>query len=1067
VPRAFSFPSERLASQFARHVRERGDEYWGEGRVRVTSGDARMVQATVRGSRPYSVVIERIGGRLSLNCSCEYFADGNNCKHLWAVLLACDEDGYLMSAADGGEPAAPPARTELPAWEQQLHDAIEPANARAAVPSHTILPSSEFLYVVEGNAMPAQDAVSLVIAERRPRKNGAWSKLQPLSYADASALAAAREADREIGAWLASTRASVAPWQAAYASVDLSHYRLQGPLARHLVPLLCATGRLFLRRHHADADAALVGPLVWDDGPAWELAVEVHPDGSSYAIEGTLVRGDDRRELVSRYLVAAGLAFVDATVARADIGDGGVWLKTFRHADRLLVPKTDTSRLQQLLAESPRPKRLDLPPELRLAESQLVPRARLNVHAARHSWSRSGELRTVEASFDYDGVIVRDGDPRARVIDSERGRLLLRDRETEGRALDLLRTLGTQADPWAAKDAPGLALPETRLRGALRTLMLAGWQVNVEGHRYRVAQGLRFGVTSGIDWFDVHGDVTFEDGSSLPMTSVLDALRKGAPEVTLETGDTVLLPDEWSRRFGFLARVGDRAENGLRFTNRQVGLLDALLAAQPEVSVDAAFLRARTRLRRFERVEPVREPRGFKGELRAYQREGLGWLRFLQEFGLGGCLADDMGLGKTVQVLALLLSRRAKSPHPSLVVAPRSLVFNWIDEAQRFTPGLRVVDQSGADRRRDPAAWKDADVVIATYGTLRRDAVHLEAVPFDYVILDEAQAIKNARSETAKAARLLKAEHRLALSGTPIQNHLGEVWSLFEFLNPGLLGRAGAFDAALDAGEADHAVVAGVLRPFLLRRTKEQVIKELPQKTEQTLYCDLEGDQLKLYRTLRDQYRTSVLAAVDRQGLARSKMHVLEALLRLRQAACHSALVVPQRPKATSAKLDALVPLLAEVIEEGHKVLVFSQFTSFLKLLVPLLEKRGVVFEYLDGQTRDRAVRVRRFQEDPACSAFLISLKAGGLGLNLTAADYVFILDPWWNPAAEAQALDRAHRIGQTRPVMAYRLIARNTVEEKVLELQRSKRALADAILTEDMSLIRGIAREDLEALLS
>ena len=299
-----------------------------------------------------------------------------------------------------------------------------------------------------------------------------------------------------------------------------------------------------------------------------------------------------------------------------------------------------------------------------------------------------------------------------------------------------------------------------------------------------------------------------------------------------------------------------------------------------------------------------------------------------------------------------------------------------------------------------------------------------------------------------------------------MQNHLGELWSLFEFLNPGLLGRAAAFQGLIDDDDPQHALLAALLRPFILRRTKEQVAKELPPKTEQTLFCDLEGEQLKLYRGLRDHYRASVLAEVDRQGLARSKMHVLEALLRLRQAACHTALVAPDK-RSSSAKLDALLPLLTEVIEEGHKALVFSQFTSFLQQLVPLLEKRGIVFEYLDGRTKDRAARVRRFQEDPACPVFLVSLKAGGLGLNLTAAEYVFILDPWWNPAAEAQAVDRAHRIGQTRPVFAYRIIARDTVEEKVLELQQSKRRLADAILTEDNSVIRGLKREDLEALLS
>jgi superfamily II DNA or RNA helicase len=1081
MPRALLFPSDQLAQMFPRHIRERGEEYWARGLVKVTFGDAREVEATVQGTRPYTVEIEKVGGRLSMHCSCEAFAGGQRCKHLWAVLMAADQEGYLTtdiasgantSAAAGstresrgplGTPAPPPP--EPPAWEKRLHNLTRPdADAPAARATRTISPSNEYLYVIEATSTRVQEALTVFIGERKPLKKGGWTKVQPLVYDEATALAAARAADREIIGWLASSRGAASPWQSGYDG-DLVHYRLQGPLARHVVPMLCATGRLYLRRHPSNPD--LVGPLSWDDGPAWELTIEVRPETPSYVIDGALVRGAERRPLASTDLLIDGLAFIDSSVARAEIGGGAAWLAALGTADRLVVPKEEGPRLQLMLAEAPRPVRLELPPELRIDEVRVAPRVRLRIDTPRSDWGRSGHLRALELSFDYDGVIVAEPDRRTRLHDPQRGRLLVRDRDAERGAFDQLRALGAQVDPWASRDSPALVLADTKLRGALRELMRAGWHVDVQGHRYLVAQGLRFGVSSGIDWFDVRGDVTFEDGSSMPMAAILDALRHGAGEARLNNGDTVLLPDDWSRRFGFLARIGDRAEDGLRFTQRQVGLLDALLAAQPEVSVDAAFQRARTRLRRFERIEAIPAPRGFKGELRPYQREGLGWLRFLQEFGFGGCLADDMGLGKTVQVLALLQSRRGKSPHPSLVVAPRSLVFNWIDEAQRFTPGLRVVDQSGADRRRDPAAWKDADVVIVTYGTLRRDAVHLADVPFDYVILDEAQAIKNARSETAKAARLLQAEHRLALSGTPIQNHLGEVWSLFEFLNPGLLGRAGAFEAALDAGEADRALVASVLRPFLLRRTKEQVVKELPQKTEQTLYCDLEGEQLKLYRTLRDQYRASVLSAIDRQGLARSKMHVLEALLRLRQAACHSALVAPERPKPVSAKLDALVPLLAEVVDEGHKALVFSQFTSFLKLLLPLLEERGIVFEYLDGQTRDRAARVRRFQEDPACSAFLISLKAGGLGLNLTAADYVFILDPWWNPAAEAQALDRAHRIGQTRPVMAYRLIARDTVEEKVLELQQSKRALADAILTEDMSLIRGIAREDLEALLS
>jgi SNF2 family DNA or RNA helicase len=343
-------------------------------------------------------------------------------------------------------------------------------------------------------------------------------------------------------------------------------------------------------------------------------------------------------------------------------------------------------------------------------------------------------------------------------------------------------------------------------------------------------------------------------------------------------------------------------------------------------------------------------------------------------------------------------------------------------------------------------------------------------VNFDYVILDEAQAVKNPSSESAKAVRLIRGNHRLALSGTPVQNHLGDLWSLFDFLNPGMLGGASVFNSTQSTLRnpdiETRDMLARALRPFILRRTKEQVAKELPPKLEQTLYCELDAAQRK-YDELRAHYRQALLERVEREGLNKSKMQILEALLRLRQAALHPGLIDPARSTESSAKLDVLLPRLAEVIDEGHKALVFSQFTSMLSIVREQLDREKIPYEYLDGKTTDRQSRVERFQSNPECKLFLISLKAGGLGLNLTAADYVFLLDPWWNPAVEAQAIDRTHRIGQTKQVYACRLIAKDTVEEKVLALQQSKRALADAIISEENSVIRTLGREDLELLLS
>jgi SNF2 family DNA or RNA helicase len=663
-------------------------------------------------------------------------------------------------------------------------------------------------------------------------------------------------------------------------------------------------------------------------------------------------------------------------------------------------------------------------------------------------------------------------------VDAARRRVVHRAPDLEHAARQRLLDLGAiiRRDWYSGRRQ--LVIPPRQLHAVVLALAADGWHVEADGRRYRTASQAQARISSGVDWFELHADVTFGDSrASLPQ--LLAALRAGEQTVRLDDGSEGILPMAWLERYaaiGELATGTDSAagaddSDAIRFSRGQAALLDALLAAQPEVEPDETFARIRDELHAFEGVAAEEPPPTFRGELRPYQKEALGWMSFLRRLRLGGCLADDMGLGKTVQVLALLEQRRIDGAGMSLVVVPKSLVFNWIAEAARFTPELRIRNYTGTDRRSEPIDPGSCDVVISTYGTLRRDAPELAAIDFDYVVLDEANAIKNPDSVSAKAARLLRGRHRLALSGTPIENHLGELWSLFEFLNPGMLGSAAAFAAlrpgVRSAADIDGAdILARALRPFLLRRTKEQVAPELPERTEQTLYVELEGEQRALYDTLRQHYRSELLGHIDEVGLARSKMRILEALLRLRQAACHPGLIDATRKNAGSAKLRMLMDTLDEVVDEGHRALVFSQFTSFLALVREKLDRAGIAYEYLDGRTRDRQERVERFQAGGGAPIFLISLRAGGHGLNLTAADYVFVLDPWWNPAVEAQAIDRTHRIGQTKPVVAMRLIARDTVEEKVLELQQSKRELADAILGEDAGVLAGITREDLELLL-
>ena len=731
--------------------------------------------------------------------------------------------------------------------------------------------------------------------------------------------------------------------------------------------------------------------------------------------------------------------------------------------------------------------RLELPEDLAFREVAVVPGRVLKVGPpASRRWGDPSNRLTGVLGFSYDGLPVAHGDEREVIADADARRLLRRDRVAEADAVRQLEDTGFRAldrrDSYHDADFAKFDIPPARLAGAVRALVGAGWRVEAEGRFHRRPGRFQLSVSSGVDWFDLEAKVDF-DGVAARLPDLLRAIRRGEKTIVLDDGSIGMLPDEWLARYGLLAEVGQPEGDRLRFQPAQVGLLDALLAAEPEVAVDSLFAKARDELASFDRLEAEAAPPGFEGALRPYQELGLGWMSFLRRFGFGGCLADDMGLGKTVQVLAMLASRargtgrqksaRTPARQPSLVVVPKSLVWNWQQEAARFAPSLRVLAHVGPDRAGDAAALRQAvgaaDLVLTTYGCLRKDAVFLREIAWDYLILDEAQAIKNADSESAKAARLLRGDHRLVLSGTPIENHIGELWSLIDFLNPGMLGAARVFSGAAGNRRPDRealAVLARALRPFILRRTKEQVAPELPPKHQETILCEMEPDQRRLYEELRTHYRSKLLGKIDREGLAKSKIQVLEALLRLRQAACHPALIDAKRAGEGSAKLEVLLARLEEVRREGHKALIFSQFTSFLALVRARLDAAGIVYEYLDGKTSDRQACVSRFQEDPTCGLFLISLKAGGVGLNLTAADYVFILDPWWNPAVEAQAVDRAHRIGQDKHVFVYRLLCRDSVEEKVAALQEQKRDLAAAIIDADGSLLQTLDRETLELLL-
>lgn len=583
-------------------------------------------------------------------------------------------------------------------------------------------------------------------------------------------------------------------------------------------------------------------------------------------------------------------------------------------------------------------------------------------------------------------------------------------------------------------------------------------------------------VSSGVDWLSL--DLAFTaDGQAVDEDELRAALEKGRKLVRLADGSYApVRADEVAE---VLERMAEIVAGGTskRVPLSQAGRVQELLRLVGNHTVSPSARELFGKLEDVGEIELVAKPRNLKvPQFRDYQRRGFSWLVFLHNLGTGGILADDMGLGKTLQTIALLLwvKSKAKSHRPTLVVAPTSVVPNWAREIEKFAPSLSTLFWHGADRHDQRAEIEDVDVVITSYALLRRDEDVLCDIDFRYVILDEAQHIKNPLSATARAAKRLKSERRLALTGTPIENRLSEIWSIMDFVSPGLLGSLKTFEERyarpIERGDEEATRrLRTIVRPLVMRRTKAEVAPELPAKIEQEIVVPLADEQSRLYKQMLAQLRASVMSEVEKQGVQKAHIQILAALTRLRQAACDPRLTKLNGDWSdeTSGKLSALREILSEAAAGGHRVLVFSQFVEMLTLIRAALDQDGIRYEYLDGSTKDRQERVDRFNRDESISAFLISLKAGGTGLNLTGADTVVHFDPWWNPAVEDQATDRAHRIGQSKVVTVYRLIARGTVEEKILQLSEKKRALVESVLHTEGVALKGLTKADIDELFS
>ncbi|WP_370577365.1 DEAD/DEAH box helicase [Mucilaginibacter sp. SP1R1] len=580
-------------------------------------------------------------------------------------------------------------------------------------------------------------------------------------------------------------------------------------------------------------------------------------------------------------------------------------------------------------------------------------------------------------------------------------------------------------------------------------------------------------VLSGINWFNTQVNVRFGK-TRAALKQVYRAVKNKSKYIKLDDGTSGILPEEWIEKFEGYFNSGEIADDdSIRIPKINFTAIEQLYDAEMlDDGVKDELNIYHQKLADFDSVKQIEIPESLNATLRPYQKQGLNWLNFLDDFNFGGCLADDMGLGKSIQVIAFILSQREKNSHnTNLIVVPTSLIFNWQQELAKFAPSIKLHTIYGADRIKNIDDFDQYEVILTSYGTLLSDIVFLKNYHFNYVFLDESQNIKNPESQRYRAVRLLKSRNKITITGTPIENNTFDLYGQLSFACPGLLGSKQYFkdiySSPIDKFKSSKRAVElqNKIRPFILRRTKQQVATDLPEKTEMVLYCEMGQQQRNIYNTYEKEFR-EFISATTSEVLKKTPMNVLKGITKLRQI-CDSPLLLTgeKMPGDASAKIDTLIEQIEGKMAQ-HKILVFSQFVTMLDLIRKKLTGKGIAFTYLTGQTRNREAVVNEFQNNPEVRVFLISLKAGGTGLNLTEADYVYLVDPWWNPAVENQAIDRCHRIGQDKKIVAVRLICPGTVEEKIMLMQQNKKALANELIQTDSSFVKSLSKQDLLNLL-
>ena len=1026
---------QRYREVFSKSLQDSGNSLFSNNSIKYIQGcDVNLSAELEEDQSLFEIELNVKNQELLTSCTCNPVPN-KPCQHIWAVLLQADSRSLLKNGSKRGVRMKGTAAAKA---KQKTHSKIAQIQTSTSIQFSPSLSSEneaekEVLFVINGSN---SEWFKYLCIEFYWRPLNSKGSIKPYHYVGVDS--------------------DIAPFEMQiFSSLNAMNLSITDqvkiPFSESVLSFLnslISEGKLFSRSNSKDFKFAKI-----KDFEATSINIDIRLSEEGYLIKPSIAdfSMDDFISVYSNCVICQRNVYQIKNYK-------ALKLLKYIHDKGNLVPLWE---VEKFIEETLIPGGIDLeklPGRLKCENFEGQPRGHLHIRTATFKF-RDKEQLHADLSFHYSGKNIDEADTSKEVLDFYNGKVLSRNFESENRLKEKLVELGFRFNEESHKEEYGWKLLPVKLPEVVDSLLREEWLIVADGRSYKSPISFKLKLSTGEDWFDLNAYAEFE-GETVHFPELLKAGEKKQRYVLLGDGSFGVLPEEWLQNYTVLTQIGEIVEGKIRVRKSQALIIENLL--QTMLEEKEPIDNFKRELDDSLKAENFILPDSFKGTLRSYQKQGLSWMLFLRKIGFGGILADDMGLGKTVQILALLAHINQEKHSPSLLVVPRSLVFNWIEEIHKFTPHLKTMDYGGPNRHRTIKEFNKYDIIITTYGTVRQDVERLVKQCFEYCILDEAQVIKNRDSSTHKAVKLIDAKHKISMSGTPVENSLSDLVAQFEFLNPAMTGH-GKIQTLIAGDEKLSKENLKKLRdgfkPFILRRTKSQVAKDLPPKTEQVIYCEMSDSQKKLYDKMLKFYQQQMSENGDKN------IEYLGALTRLRQMACHPSLVSEEFEEAESSKMEILTARLEELASEGHKVLVFSQFTSFLGLIRNQLETLGITYSYLDGKTRNRQEVVEEFQNEDI-PVFLISLKAGGVGLNLTAADYVFLMDPWWNPAIEAQAIDRAYRIGQDKHVIACKLITRNTVEEKVLKMQRVKKYLANSLISEDEGMVENLTLADFKQLL-